>query len=294
MGSKFNKSTDQEHTVTLESNIVSATWAQSFARGGHEIGVDVRTVFVGEGAKIKIKGKSENGKNLGKIDDVIYGNHYFGKLSIPENIKPGDYVYFQVKLPQNGIDAESNHIPAGPPIKVTNMKWDKKEARRGDILKLSADITEVAEGTGVKVVIFEYDADGNHDKIVEISTAVKNKKVELDWEYEYFEDIDEIPTQSELEKYDGKYNPPEYFFEIEIHGHRFGQNQESGLLTFKDYIEIKLQSEDGEAVANEKYILHLADGSQRQGQLDASGYACEKDIPPGEIRVEFPDSQDYS
>lgn len=294
MKSKFTKSTDTVHKEKLESAIAYANWLAGAAHGGNEIGCEVKTVFVGEGATIKIKGKSDKGKNLGKISATISGNYYIGKLSIPDNIQEDDYVYFEVELPKHGLNETSNRIPAGPPIKVTNLKWDKKEARRDDILKLTADVAGVKDGTEVKVIIFEFDTDGSNDKIVEIPTTVKNKKIELSWEYEYHEDIDEIPTDEELKKYGKKYNPPEYFFVIEIDGLKFGEKQESGLLKFKDYIEIELKDENGEPIANAKYNLYLADGNKRQGQLDGSGHARESNIPPGKIQVEFPDFPDFS
>jgi hypothetical protein len=294
MQSKFSKSTDTVHKETLQSSIAYANWQAAVAHGNSEVGFEVKTVFVGEGATIKIKGKSDKGKTLGKVAGVVSGNHYAGTMPIPDNIQPDDFVFFEVELPKHGLKEISNRISAGPPVKVKNMKWDKKEARRGDVLKLTADIDGVKDNTEVKVIIYEYDNDGNHDKIVEVPTTVKNKKIELIWEYEYHEDVDDIPTNEELQKYGKNYNPPEYYFVIEIDGLKFGEKQESRLLLFKDYVEIELKGEDGGPVANEKYILHLPDGSQRKGQLDASGYAREKDVPPGEIRVEFPDSKDYS
>ena len=91
-----------------------------------------------------------------------------------------------------------------------------------------------------------------------------------------------------MQKYGKSYNPPEYFFVIDIDGQQFGEKQESGLLLFKDYIELELKEENGSPIANEKYILHLADGTERRGSLDENGYAREENIPPGEINVEFP------
>jgi hypothetical protein len=289
---KFNKSTDTEHEVTLESSISYAIWNSGFAHGGSEVGFQVVTSFVGEGAKIKITGKSAKGKKLGKIKDIIRGNSYYGKLPIPEDIKLGDNVYFEVELPQLGLSEESNQIPAGPPIRVTNMHWDKQEARRGDILKLTADINEVRDGTEAKVIIYEHDQDGNHDKIVEIPTTINANKLDLSWEYEYHEDTDEIPTDEEMKKYDGSYNPPEYFFVIEIDGQRFGEEQESGLLLFKDWIEISLVDQAGKPKENEEYIIHLPDGSQQKGNLDANGKARIENVPPGRIDIEYPNLED--
>jgi len=48
----------------------------------------------------------------------------------------------------------------------------------------------------------------------------------------------------------------------------------------------------GEPIADIKYVLHLPDGSQREGAVDANGYAREEDIPPGRVRVEFKDLDD--
>ena len=54
-------------------------------------------------------------------------------------------------------------------------------------------------------------------------------------------------------------------------------------------MEITLADENGEPAASEKYVLHLPDGTKRDGKLDSDGYAREDDIPPGEVEVEFPD-----
>jgi hypothetical protein len=288
MNARFTKSTDTQHKVTLQSSIIYASWQRGFVHGGSKAGVDIGTCFVGEGAPIKLKAKTEKGKTIGKISDVIRGNHFVGMIPIADSLKFGDVVYFETELPKHGLKEESNHVPAGPPVKVTKMKWDRKEARRGDTVKLTADINGVPDGAEIKVTILEYDADGGHDKIVEIPASVKNKKMELLWEYEYYEDTDEIPTDKELKKYGKSYNPPEYFFVIDVDGLIFGAKQESGILEFKDWIEIELRDSDGDLLPNEDYLLHLPDGQQRKGKSDANGVAIEKDVPPGEVEIEFP------
>ena len=247
-------------------------------------------MFVGEGGKINITGKSENGKNLGKIKDKIYGNGFSGKLKIPDKIKPGDMAYFTVKLPQLGLKTESNRIRLVPKIEVSNMKWDKKEARRGDTLKLTADVEGVRDESEVKVIIYEHDRDGNHDKIAEIPTKVKNKKVEISWDYEYHDSTLNIPAEDELQEYSEEkhYNHPEYFFALKIDNEEYGKDQKSGILKFKDWFEISLIDEKGDPKADEKYVLHLPDGSKREGTLNSDGYAREENIPPGAIDVEYP------
>ena len=285
MPEEYTKSTDTEHEIKLESTLLSATWRPGQAIGGQEMPFEVRTSFVGAGAKVKVKGKSENGKSLGSADGTMRNNVYMGALTIPEDIELGDMVYFEVKLPDNGLSGESNRIPARPPVEVTNMKWSADEARRGDTLKLTADIDEVPNETEAVITIKEYDQDGVHDLIAEIPTTINEGKVEVLWDYEYHEDTDEIPTQEELEKYGNSYNPPEYFFTIKIGAAEYGKEQESGILEFKDWFEVQYKEPDGTPAVEWDYTAILPDGSEKKGKTDDNGYVKLKGIPPGKIEV---------
>ncbi|MGB5105297.1 MAG: hypothetical protein WBP29_12485 [Candidatus Zixiibacteriota bacterium] len=289
METNFSKSADSKHQITLQSGIVYAVWLSGTAQQGRDAYLEVGTSFVGFGAAIEIRAKSQAGKTLGSISDKIRNNKYVGKIAISEEAELGDLAYFQVKLPGLNLEAESNRIAIVLPIKVSNMQWSATEARRGDVLTLKADIKNVNEEVPVKVIIFESDQDGAHDRICEIETKVKNSKVELLWEYEYHEDTDEIPTQAELERYGRNYNPPEYFFVLEIDKQEFGREQESGLLTFRDWIEIELTDENGIAMSGKSYVLTLPDGSERRGTLDNNGFAREEQVPPGAVTIDFPD-----
>ncbi len=282
---KFTKSTDSEQEIKLDSTLIYANWRQGVAFGGQAAKLEVGTSFVGNGAKIKITGRSEGGKNLGKISDVINNNTFVSELEIPRDIELGDQIYFEVELSKNSLSGESNRIAAFPPVRISNMKWSAAEARRGEILTLTADIEGLQPETELTIVIYEYDADGGHDRITELPAFVRDKKIEVLWEYEYHEDTDEVPTEEEMEQFGGQYNPPEYFFAIKVGDTEYGLEQESGLLLFKDYIELSLTDDSGVPIAEAEYTLWPADGSERQGQLDADGKAREENIPPGPYRV---------
>ena len=290
METKFTKSTDKEHKIKLESSLLHAIWSANEVHAGSEALIEVKTLFVGEGGKIKITGKSEKGKKLGKLTGKVYGNGFSGKLTIPEKIKPGDMAYFKVKLPGLGASAESNRVPVMPKIVVSNIKWDKQEARRGDILKLSADIEGVRDESEVKVIIYEHDQDGNHDKIIEIPTNVKSNKIEVEWEYEYHDSTLSIATEKQLQKYNKEkhYVNPDYYFTLKIGDEEFGKEQESGLFKFNDMLDFKLLKDSGEPYANEDYIILLADGKDKRGTLDDDGHGCEQDLPPGEVTIILP------
>lgn len=286
---KYNKSTDTEHEIKLPSRLIAALWRHGAVHAGQTAPVEVVTSFVGNGAKIKITAKSEKGKKLGKLKGKIRNNKFIGYIEIRENAKIGENAYFEVNISKVGLKGKSNSVPILPPIEVTNMKWSQAEGRRGDILTLSADIEGVVSGTEAKIIIYEYDRDNIHDKIAELPATVRNKKIETRWEFEYHEDTDEIPSDEELKKYGNSYNPPEYFFIIDINGQKFGREQESGILEFKDYIEIELEDLDGEPLPNERYIVTLPDGAEKEGNLDENGYAKVENVPPGAYKIQFPD-----
>jgi len=286
---KFSKSTDSEHEIKLESALISAAWKSAFALGGETAAFEIRTCFVGDGAPVKVAGKSEGGQELGKIKGKMRSNVFSGEFPIPEDIELDEKVFFEFKLSKNGISGDSNHIPAGPPVHISNIRWSAEEARRGDTLTLSADVQGLRSGTEVTITIYEYDRDGAHDRIAEIPCRVENEAVELQWDYEYHEDTDEVPTEAELEQYGRHYNPPEYFFTIKCGGTEFGREQESGLLTFKDWLEITLANEDGSPSAGSDFVVTLADGTQREGSLDSDGRVRLEDVPPGRFSVFFED-----
>ncbi|MBU0994959.1 MAG: prealbumin-like fold domain-containing protein [Proteobacteria bacterium] len=286
MMADHKKKSDTVETITLTSKIVQALWRQQMVMEEKEIDFEVFTEFVGNSSKIEIKVKDKNGKTVTKTDGKVFGNYYAGTVTIPKKTK--EEVTFTAKLPRHGIEKESNTAKVIPPVEVKNQKWSQMQARRGDVLTLSADIENVPEDTAVKIFIFEFDRDGAHDLIARFPTTVKKKKIEVEWEYEYHEDTDEIPTEEELQEYGNHYNPPEYFWMIGIGKERFGNEERPGLLTFKDWIDLDLAGDDGLPAANAEYTIYLADGTEQNGQLDADGKARIEDLPPGRFRVYYP------
>ncbi len=279
MMSDHKGQTDQVEKKELSSAIQLVVWTKRMAAPGAVVGVDIFTEFVGNGSDIKIELSDNSGKSIGKFKDKISSNHFWAQIKVPDDAK--EALYAKIKLPKHGLEMKSTPLYILPPIKIENVKWDKKEARRGDILKLSADIKTVPDGTEIEFEIWEHDADEAHDLITKFPVLAKNNKVEAEWEFEYHEDTDDIPTEEETEK---GYNPPEYFFRVkagEIH-------EDSELLEFKDWIKISLQDSDGNPIPNEEYVLYLADGTEKKGKLDSKGFAEIKDVPPGKFFIEYP------
>ncbi len=275
--------TDKVERVELPSAIQRVLWSERQGAPGGDVGLEVLTQFVGNNSEMKIELQCHSGKTLETIKKKIASNRFWSKIKIPDDAK--DALYAMVKLPKHNLEKKSNLLIVLPPTKITNLKWDKEEARRGDVLKLTADIEGPPDGTKADVEIWEHDEDEVHDLITKLETEVKSGKIELDWEYEYHEDTDEIPTEDELEQ---GYNPPEYFFRVIVGG----ISEDSGLLLFKDWIEIDLLSESGARIPDAKYVVKMADNSEIEGKLDNFGRARVEGVVPGPYWVRFPEYEE--
>lgn len=282
---EYTKPTDEVHVINLPSKITHAIWRSKAVCVEDKAVFEVWTHFVGNGSDIQIKVEDKRGKKIEKLKGKVYGDYFAGSFIVPKKAK--EELSFTAKLPKHGLKKKSGPLKVIPPILVTNLKWGQKEARREDVVKLSADIEGVPDETEVMIHIYEYDQDGAHDFITKFPCRVKNKKIEAEWEYEYHEDTDDIPTDEEMKKYGKSYNPPEYFFMIDVYGQRFGDEQESGILEFRDWIEISLVDGLGNPLSDVEYTMTLPDKSKRTGRTDKKAYAIEEDIPPGKISIEY-------
>ncbi len=275
---KHSVSTGKIKEVKLPSTIEQVSWSKPRAVAGSKIGIDVFTKYVGNNSDVKIEIKDKNGKSGGTTKGKISGNRFWTSIDIPDNLK--DELTATVKLSKHGIEKKSNTIPLLPPVKITNLKWDKDEAKRGDILKITADVKGTYDGAEAKIEIYEHDSDGVHDLVTSFPALIKSQKIKIEWEFQYVEDTDDIPDDNEAEN---GYQNPEYFFRVNIGG----VSADSGLLKFKDWIEINVQNEFGRSLKDLEYTLILPDGKKKKGKVNDEGKIIEDNLPPGKCRIEF-------
>ena len=291
MDGEYIVSTDKKEKIKLDSRIISADWLSSIARGGAEAMLRVKTVFVAEGSSIEIKGRSSEGKAPDSIKGIIFNDEFIGKLLIPEKVKLGADIWFEAKLPKHGLSMESGTtIPAKPAILANKICWDRQVVKRGDEVVLTCQFESgVEDGEDASIIIYEHDPNSYDFKETSFQTTIQDNKVEATWAFDYYDDTAEIATHEELQPVGKSYAHPQYFFVVVVDGVEIGDKMESGLLKFKDWLEVELLDGEGQPVPNQKYIYHLPDGNSRNGTLDANGKAIERDIPPGSTYIEFPD-----
>ena len=284
---EYTKPTDEVHVVALESKITHAIWRTKAACVEEKAVFEVWTHFVGNGSDIQIKVEDKRGKKIEKLKGKVYGDYFAGSVIVSKKAK--DELSFTAKLPKHGLEMKSDTLKVIPPIKVTNMKWGQKEARRKDIVKLSANTEGVPDETEVMIHIYEHDQDGAHDFITKFPCRVKNNKIESEWEFEYQADTDDIPSERQMQEHGSHYNPPEYFWVVKIDRKTFGESQESGLLTFKDWVEFPFRVTEENYVPGVQATFTYPDGRQRTQEIPEDGVVRFEDVPPGRYRVEVPD-----
>jgi hypothetical protein len=292
---KFQKTTDETHVVTLDSYIVSARWISAVAPAGQNVELEVLTAFVGNGAPVQIKLLDADGKTRGKTPPgQVRNNAYRTTLAVPEDVDVDDELCFEANLSKHDLSVMSDFISVVPEVVVENLAWSANEVHRGDIVTLSANVTGCKDDAEAVVTIYEFDGNKAHDRITRLLTLVKQRKIRIEWEFEYQGDTSNIADAEELKTYGKSYTPPQYFFEVEIRGKRFGRNQESGLMIFRDWIEIEVRDKDDTLVGGVDYTIDLADGSRREGKLNSKGFARIESVPPGPYRATFPNLPDVA
>ncbi len=162
---------------------------------------------------------------------------------------------------------------------VLNAKWSKTKADVGEKVKMTADVEGYPDGTAATFNIFRRDLKGADVIVATVEAKVQGKKVEGEWEFVYADDFpDTVYAQTK------KYSSPHYYFEIAI----VKSVVKSGMLGYKDWIEIELKDTYDNPIAQEEYVLVLPQGEVRKGKLGAGGKKREEKIPPGHCKVRFP------
>jgi len=164
-------------------------------------------------------------------------------------------------------------------LKGINLaEWSVSEAKVGEKVKLSAESFGIKSGAPATISIFMKDSNSS-DKLFEIiETKVDGDKIKADWEFQVDEKLLDIQNSKTKQ---GGYSLPQYYFVVKAEDH----SARSGLLRFKDYIELEIKDESGKPAGGAGYKLFLSSGEIREGQLDSSGYVKEENIPPGKIEV---------
>ena len=163
---------------------------------------------------------------------------------------------------------------------ITSAKWSADSARDGETVKIQIETAGLDDGTTAMIQVWQRDFNRADKCVKKIEEAtVKSDRVEAEWEYAY-----NTESEDDARELSRAYSSPVYYFSVKIDS----LMARSGMLTYKDYLEIELLDQDGNGVGNQDYVFYLPSGDVRRGTLDGNGYKKEENVPPGVCRVEFP------
>ncbi len=178
------------------------------------------------------------------------------------------------------------HFRVIVPRRKGACRWSATRARRGARVELIARL----EASGpLRFAIFEHDQDGAHDPVCELpAERTPDGLWRARWSPERLRDDDD--QGSARERASRGYSCPEFFFRVlgAPAPHASGQ-EPAALLRVLDRIDRPLRDQDGAPLPGARYVLHLADGSRRRGQLTADSRLIEEDVPPGPVDLELLD-----
>ena len=163
---------------------------------------------------------------------------------------------------------------------ITKAEWSKGDAKVGDIVKLKVETVGVESGEKAIISIFIKDANFADHQFKTINSKIDNGKLEEEWELEVDEDL--LDDQDAKEK-QGGFSSPAFYFKVDVGG----LTAKSGLLIYKDFIELELEDDDGNKIKNVKYYVRLPNGGVKEGYLDSNGYAKVENLPPGKVEVDY-------
>jgi hypothetical protein len=167
-------------------------------------------------------------------------------------------------------------------IKIMNAKWDKTIVARGESAKLSADTKGIPDSSRVNLKILKSKGEEDGILIEEMSVVVQNNKLECEWKPDFNAICLRIKQMP--------YVTPKFFFKITYESDEGSAQTASDFLELRDWIKIELVDDDKKPVKGQKYVLHLPDGTQRDGILDDNGQATIEDIPIGEYTIDYPEA----
>ncbi len=163
---------------------------------------------------------------------------------------------------------------------ITKAEWSTNTAYVGDKVKLLVDTAGIEDGEKAELQIFIKDSNCADKLFKSFECKINGSKVEQEWELKIDDDL--VENQDAKVRKSG-YSSPSFYFTIMTDGLK----TKSGLMIFKDFVELELKDDDDQPVGNVKYTVYLPNGGVREGYLNKDGYAKEDDLPPGKIEYKY-------
>ncbi len=163
------------------------------------------------------------------------------------------------------------------------LSWSTVRCKVGEQVGLQAELKGTPAGP-VELRIFEADAVGEPDLVETLQATVAGGTATARWTARYLSDRDDVDSSAELAS--NGYTEPELYFEAHCGAlHASSGSAPEQLLRLADFIDLTVRDAAGKLMPNRPYTLVCADGSRREGRLDAQARLQADDIVPGPFFV---------
>jgi hypothetical protein len=284
----FQGQTDTEAEFRLQSRIIDAFWHDPIGYVQGVATLEIRTLYVSSGSPIRIQLRDKQGAPLERIHGTVQSNLFRKKIPLKDGYAGG--IFFEVSLPEHGLEAVGPHLQIPGAVRLFDPRWDKAGTReeatrlkREMDVDVSVRIQGAPEGSLGRITFLEKTSDRKVHTIVSVPCKVREGKLTFTWRFDYPRATALLASQHEKRRTAEAYRAPKILFEATCHGARI----RSGLLDFVDWFEVTIRDTYGHPVPGQRIKAILADGSIQERAADENGVVRIDEIPPGNTRMEL-------
>ena len=290
--------------VIVKSAFEWAAWDRSTAVAGTTATLTVQGRMVGEGAPLEVDVTDGRGRRLARAGGPMYRDH--ARIEVPIPREAEGVATAEVRLAKPRLKVTSRPLVVVPYAELDRARWGAERVAEGDVVGLSCRVTGTAagakrlEGASAEVAVFvrtEGGAAPLDEPVAVVRAPVDRGRVEVQWAATLALDRWDLPSQAELDREADRvgaprgerpyvYDRPHLVFRVRL----AGLEAESGPLEIDDWVDLSRTESSGAPVPDLRYVLHLPDGTTREGTLDGEGRAREEGLPPGTVGVDYPDA----
>jgi len=121
---EFQGNSDKEETFKFASLLLEAGWLDTHAFVNGTAALQVRTLYVAHGSKIKVTVKDKEAKTLETVEGFVYADTFRKKIALTPAHAPG--IFFEVELPDHHLKAIGQKLLVKPAIRVYEPTWKDK------------------------------------------------------------------------------------------------------------------------------------------------------------------------
>jgi len=184
------------------------------------------------------------------------------------------------EIKKNSVDEGAYEVSLSG---ITNVMWSVKEAAVGDSVDAIVETIGIKDGEPAKIDIFVRDGNYTDYLLKTIDTKVSGDKIQECWEIKVDERLLSICDTKAKKK---RFSQPFFFFKVNV----CGTVERSGMLYAKDWIDVQLLDESNKPISNGNVQINLPNGTVVKEQLDTNGKKRIENIPPGNINLNFTNS----